>query len=100
MDLLMITAVSTFEQELKELLKGSEVQSFSYLSVTGFHQPAESIKGNWFASNDGEHQSLLFYAFVEEGKTGEVLEAINKLNLKQESESSVHAVVMEIKKSI
>lgn len=100
MDLLMITAVSAFEQELKELLKRSEVQSFSYLNVTGFHRPSDTIQGNWFAGEAGEHQSLLFYAFVEEERTNEVLGEINKLNQQQESESSVHAAVMEIKKSV
>ncbi len=100
MELLMITAVSQFEADIKHLLKKSGVTAFSYMDVVGYKDLSDqSMEPNWFASDIGEHQSVLFYAFVSNGHVDEVLDQIDKLNNEQESRSKIHAAVLDIKKT-
>lgn len=100
MDLLMITAVSQFEKDIKLLLKKSGVGAFSYMDVTGYKDLSDQpMETNWFASDIGEHRSVLFYAFVQKELMDGVLDLIDKLNSGQETQSKIHAAVLDIKKT-
>lgn len=100
MELLMITAVRSFEEDIKKLLKRHDVKSYSYVNASGYHDPSEAVQdNNWFASGAAEQDSILFYAFVAEDKIENVLVAIRELNRSQETHSHVHAVVLDIKKT-
>lgn len=100
MELLMITAVSSFEEAIKRLLKSQGVKSYSHVKATGYKDLSdESRDDNWFAAGIGEQDSILFYAFVPQSNTDNVLDAIRVLNENQETESYVHAVVLDVKKS-
>ncbi|MEO9482461.1 MAG: hypothetical protein ABJG47_03410 [Ekhidna sp.] len=100
MELIIITAVSQFEKDIKLLLKKSGVNSFSYMDVTGYKDLSDQpMEANWFASDIGEHTSILFYAFVQKELIDEVLELIDKLNDGQETASKIHAAVLDIKKT-
>jgi len=59
-------------------------------------QPMEE---NWFASDMGEHQSVLFYAFAQKELVDEVLAEIDQQNEQQETSSKIHAAVIDIKKT-
>lgn len=101
MELVIITAVKSYEKDIKRLLKESGVKTFSHLEVTGYKDLSEEPREtNWFASSIGEHQSALFYAFVEEAYVDSLLRKIADFNQGQESKSHVHAVVINIKKAI
>jgi nitrogen regulatory protein PII len=101
MEMIVITAVQAYQKEIKRILKENQVATFSYLDVTGHKEIAEESRDdNWFVSNAGEYSSVMFYAFVASGQVDRVLEAIASFNNKQEVKSHVHAVVMEIKKSV
>lgn len=101
MELLIITAVQAYEKDIKRLLKEHEVNAFSYLGVTGYKDlSAESKDDNWFATSAGEHRSTLFYVFIEEPKVDKVLTAIAGFNKGQDSKSHVHAVSVDVNKSI
>ncbi|WP_420575487.1 hypothetical protein [Ekhidna sp.] len=101
MELLIITAVQSFEKDVKKLLKENGVKVYSHMDVTGFKDLSdEAQNANWFASDSGEHRSALFYAFVEEAFVDKVLKAIEVLNSTQETSSYVHAAVLNIKKSV
>ncbi|MEQ8928035.1 MAG: hypothetical protein RLO81_19615 [Fulvivirga sp.] len=101
MELVIITAVEAFNKEIKQILKDSGVMSFSQMDVAGYkdlsNQPNDE---NWFGSTNGEHRSVLFYAFVEQKYTEGILKKVAALNSLQETASYVHAAVLEIKKSI
>lgn len=101
MELLIITAVQAFEEDIKKLLKKSKVMAYSHMDVNGYKDLSEEPQeDNWFASGSGEHKSALFYAFVEKEHVDTVLDAIKSLNDEQDTKSHIHALVLEIKKSI
>lgn len=101
MELLIITAVQSFENEVKKLLKANGVNAYSHVDVTGHKDLSDSSRNtNWFASDSGEDQSMLFYVFVEDEQVDKVLDDIVQLNSLQETASLVHAAVLNIKKSV
>lgn len=101
MELLIITAVQSFEEDVKQILKKSGVKVYSQTEVTGYKDLTDQPQDeNWFGTNGGEHGSVLFYAFMEDKCVDEVLHEIEVLNKTQETYSYVHAAVLEINKSV
>ena len=99
MELLIITAARVFEKDIKTLLKKGGVKTFSYTDVTGYKDPEkQSMSTNWFASSVGEHQSVLFYAFVPKITVDEVMVQIKNLNEIEQSHSKIHVAVLDIKR--
>ncbi|MBJ2174685.1 hypothetical protein JBL43_10590 [Aureibaculum sp. A20] len=101
MKLLIITAISAFEKEIKSILKNSEVNVFSYQEVKGFRNSSEeeSVGSNWFAGEINESESLLFYAFVKKENVDQVFSLVEKFNNGQKTLSKVHLAVMDIERS-
>ncbi len=100
MKLLLITAVREFEKEIKLILKKAQVKSFSYKDVKGFKDNSEdALEANWFAANEQEMESILFYAFVNEEKVDGLFEMVNDFNAEQVSKSNIHIAVLNIEKS-
>lgn len=98
MELIIITAVHAFKAEIKELLKKSGVNAYSHTDVTGTTDLSnESKASNWFGASSAEHQSIVFYAFVQHEYVPKLMDAIKELNASQQSQSHVHAAVMEVK---
>ncbi len=101
MKLLIVTAVQAFQEDIRAILKEAGIKAYSHLGVTGFKELAEeSQDSNWFASSGGEHQSAMFYAFVDEELADTTLASVVALNDKQETHSHVHAAVLEINKIV
>ena len=99
MKLLIITAIAAFDQDIKKMLKQAEVKTFSYKEVTGFKDISEvSMEGNWFGSEMSENESILYYAFVDNGNVDTLIEKVNEFNTKQESLSNIHVAVLNIEK--
>jgi nitrogen regulatory protein PII len=100
MKLLIITAITEFEKDIKYMLKQADVKTFTYKEVKGFKELSEeSIESNWFGTEMNENESILFYAFVKKEKVDPFFELINGFNLQQESLSKVHVAVLSIEKS-
>ena len=58
MKLLIITAITEFEKEIKQQLKKAKVSTFSYKNVIGYRDNTEdAIESNWFS---GEMNKSLF----------------------------------------
>lgn len=100
MELIIITAVQSFEQEVRSLLKANGVKAYSHTGVLGHRESAEAQDENWFASEPGEQTSILFYVFLDDHEVDGVLHAVKELNQQQETRSHVHALVLEVKKSV
>jgi len=99
MKLLLITAIKEFEKEIKQILKKSQVKSFSYRDVKGFKDNSEdAIKANWFASNMQENESVLFYAFVQKEKVDTFFELVDIFNKAQVTKSNIHIAVLSIER--
>ena len=101
MKLLLITTIKEFEKNVKDLLVHSGVSVFSYTAVKGYKaEVQEGSADNWFASDVTESNSLMFMAFVEDEKMDEVCGKVKNFNAKQEFQSKVHVVTLNIEKSI
>ncbi|GLB51529.1 hypothetical protein NBRC110019_05680 [Neptunitalea chrysea] len=100
MKLLIITAVSEFETDIKLLLKKSEVQVFSCQEVTGYKDVTDTdIEGNWFAGEMISTNSILCYAFVTAENVNDVIANIDEFNNKQDFLSKVHVAEVAIERT-
>jgi nitrogen regulatory protein PII len=100
MKLLLITAVSEFEKEVKNILKKAQVKTYSYKEVTGFRDASDdAIESNWFGTEMNENESILFYAFVAKENVNIVCESVKEFNAKQETLSHIHIAILNIEKT-
>ena len=100
MKLLIITAITEFEKDIKSMLKKANVKAFSYRKVTGYRDVSEEfIESNWFASEMNETESLLFYAFVKKENVDLLFQLVADFNAKQETKAQVNIAALNIEKS-
>ena len=100
MKLVIITAVAHFEKKVKELLKKSGINMFSYTDIKGFRDTSEeNVGSNWFASDMNQSESLMFYSFAEQEKTNLLFENVDEFNKTQKTLSKIHVVVLNVEKS-
>lgn len=100
MKLLLITAVSEFENEVKQILKKAQVKTFSYREVTGYRNTSEdTIESNWFGAEMNENESIMFYAFVPKEHVDLLFSLIAEFNSQQETLSHIHSAILNIEKS-
>ncbi len=100
MKLLIVTAITEFEKDIKSMLKKANVKVFSYRNVTGFRDVSEEfIESNWFASEMNETESLLFYAFVKKENVDLIFQLVADFNAKQETKAQVNVASLNIEKS-
>lgn len=100
MKLLIITAITEFEKDIKSMLKKASVKAFSYRKVTSYRDVSEEfIESNWFASEMNETESLLFYAFVKKENVDLLFQLVADFNAKQETKAQVNVASLNIEKS-
>ncbi len=100
MKLLIITAVSAFENDMKLMLKEAGVSVFSCQEVTGYKDVTdEDIEGNWFAGEMIANDSIMCYAFASATATDKVLQLADAFNAKQDFVSKLHVAILPIEKS-
>lgn len=100
MKLLIITAITEFEKDIKSMLKKASVKAFSYRKVTGYRDVSEEfIESNWFASEMNETESLLFYAFVKKENLDLLFQLVADFNAKQETKAQINVASLNIEKS-
>lgn len=99
MKLLLITAVSDFEKEIKQLLKKVNVKSYSYNNVKGVsNTTTEELNSNWFGAEHIENDSVVFYVFVDKEKVDHFFEQVDLFNSKLDSVSKIHLASFNIEK--
>jgi hypothetical protein len=100
MKLLILTAIESFEKEIKMILKKANVKIYSFKKVTGFKDISEvAIENNWFATEINETKSILFYAFVRKENVDLCFDLVTDFNTKQKSLSHIHIAILNIEKS-
>lgn len=100
MKLLIITAITEFEKDIKSMLKKANVKTFSYRKVTGYRDVSEEfIESNWFASEMNETESLLFYAFVKKENVDLLFQLVADFNAKQATKAQINVAALNIEKS-
>ncbi|MCK5867502.1 MAG: hypothetical protein KAG14_03815 [Mycoplasmataceae bacterium] len=101
MKLLIITSIKAFKKEIKGILKDAEVKVYSYKDVIGFRDASRlGMQENWFANTMNEGEAIFFYAFVAKENVDLVFEKVDKFNLEQESQSTIHVAVLNIERSL
>lgn len=99
MKLLIITAVKTFEDKVKNLLAGNRVLTYSYNTVTGYRNSTQdAVENNWFGTQMNKTESVLFFAFVSNETLKNVYKSIEELNKTCNIHSKVHIAVTPIEK--
>ncbi|MEZ4794894.1 MAG: hypothetical protein R2773_05360 [Flavobacteriaceae bacterium] len=100
MKLLIITAITAFEEDIKQLLKRAHVATFSYKHVTGFRDATmDSVGDNWFGSEMNENESVLFYAFLKKEKVDHFFQLVDAANSKLNTLSKIHVASIAIDKT-
>lgn len=100
MKLVIITASTTFQKDIKILLKKADVTTYSFREVTGYMDFSDTATAeNWFASEVNETESILFYAFVKKENIDPFFHWVNELNSAQEPLSQIQIAVLNIEKS-
>lgn len=100
MKLVIITGSVAYEENIKAILKKTEVDAYSFQAVSGYlHAPEAISAANWFASDENETASILFYAFIKEEKSELLFTYINNFNKEQETSSHIHIALLPIEKS-
>jgi nitrogen regulatory protein PII len=97
MKLLIITSIIEFKDEVKKILKKSQVTSYSFKEVIGYwDNQDESIQENWFASEMNENDSIMFHVFIPKNSVDIISELINEFNNKQETASQIHIATINL----
>lgn len=100
MKLLIITALAAFDTDIKKMLKEADVKTFTYKEVKEYKDSSEDdFESNWFASELNENESILYYAFVENGNVDSLFEKVKEYNARQKSLSKIHVASINIEKS-
>lgn len=100
MKLLIITAITAFENDIKAMLQKANISTYTYSNVTGFRDISEeAISSNWFASEMNETESILFYAFVRKENVLLFFNLVNAFNVSQETQSHIHVAELNIEQS-
>jgi nitrogen regulatory protein PII len=101
MKFLVITASSAYETDVKHILKKCKVQTFSFHEIAGYktHEAAEEIP-HWFAGDESHTtQSVMFYVFASAEMADCVFQEVNHANSKQEFQSKIHLVSLNVEQS-
>lgn len=100
MKLLIITAISEFEPEIKKQLKKAKVTAFSFKNVSGYREHSEdAVATNWFSSDMHITESIVFFAFVKKESIDTLFDGIHEFNAVQETLSSIHVAVLNVEQS-
>jgi hypothetical protein len=89
MKLLIITAITAFENDIKAMLQKANISDIS----------EEAISSNWFASEMNETESILFYAFVRKENAMLFFNLVNEFNAAQKTHSHIHVAQLNIEQS-
>ena len=100
MKLLIITAITAFENDIKAMLQKANISTYTFSNVTGFSDISEeAISSNWFASEMNETESILFYAFVRKENAMLFFNLVDTFNAAQETHSHIHVAELNIEQS-
>jgi hypothetical protein len=100
MKLLIITAITAFENDIKAMLQKANISTYTFSNVTGFRDISEeAMKSNWFALEMNETESILFYAFVRKENVMLFFNLVNEFNVSQETQSHIHVAELNIEQS-
>jgi nitrogen regulatory protein PII len=101
MKYLVITAIREYETDVKRILNKCKVQTFSLHEIAGYKTRESAAETpHWFAGDESHTtQSVMFYVFASAEMAECVFKEVNHANSKQEFESKIHLVSLNVEQS-
>lgn len=101
MKLIVITAISEYETDVKHILKKCSIDTFSFHDITGYkNESPEDTVPHWFAGDERHATaSMMFYVFATREKAECLFKEVNRANAAQEFESKIHIVSLNVEQS-
>lgn len=102
MKLVAMLSIEDFHPDLGKIFQNLEVPIYSELDITGFR----SEKGDsaslqsWFAHKKTGVFSKLSFALVEDSQAEKIMEAVVKFNTAHPSKNPIHAIQLQVEKSV
>lgn len=84
MKLVIITAVESFRQDILQLLKESDIHTYSGTNMDGYNTNPTSTF-SWFPGAKEGIDSHMFFAFTESEKIAKLKEIVSNFNAKLDS---------------
>ncbi len=101
MKLLIVTAVSYYEEQVLKLFKDASIESFSGSHIKGYKDvPAIVANSSWFPSQKGGANSIMFFSFTDDEKIDLFFSLVQKFNDGLKTNNPIHAIVAPIERSI
>ncbi|MCZ8145222.1 hypothetical protein [Flavobacterium sp.] len=101
MKLILITAITDYQEAIQEVLKKIGVKHYSFHDVNGYSQPVqEPLESNWFGTEIPTTDSVLYHIFLEDDQWNPLFSAIQSLNATLDTPSKVHAASFPIEQYI
>jgi hypothetical protein len=101
MKLVIVTSVDEYHNEVLNLFKKANIESFSETDIDGYKSSNGFIfSQNWFGNKKSGNESNMFFSFTELDKIDTLLELIKKFNKILETNNPIKAVVLPIEKYI
>ncbi|MDU8887215.1 hypothetical protein RXV94_13670 [Yeosuana sp. MJ-SS3] len=101
MKLIIVTVVEEFHKEIQHLFKKAKIESYSSSDIDGYKNNAALLmSSNWFASEKGGNESVMFFSFTDEEHIESLFDLIKEFNSNLETNNPVKAIVVPIEKYI
>lgn len=101
MKLLIVTAVSTYQDAILKLFKKAAIEAFSTSEIDGFKSQNGLIAmQSWFPTAHLGNESVMFFTFTEEAKIDAFFTLGYEFNQHLETQNPIRAVVVPIERSL
>jgi hypothetical protein len=101
MKLLIVTVVDEFQQDVLQLFKKANIESYSGSDIEGFKNASSfMVNSSWFPSEKGGADSSMFFSFTEEQEIDDFFKLVKEFNQNMETNNPIHVVVVPIERSI
>lgn len=97
MKLIVITAVSSFEEDILTLLKKAEIENFTGTDMDGYNtKPVASF--SWFSGESEGIPSLMYFSATSNEKATNLVKLVKEFNtnLEDGQRSHIKAIVLPI----
>lgn len=101
MKLLIVTAVSEYQEDILKLFKKANIEAFSSLDIDGFKAQNSLIAmQSWFPTSNLGNESVMFFTFTDESSIDNFFALGYEFNLHLKTHNPIRAVVVPIEKSL
>lgn len=97
MKLIMLMCIEEYARDLRKILVEHGVPTFSETNIDGYRLEEGDIASNWFSTGGRRGiYSHLFFSFLAESKTGELMDAVREYNKKKDDKHPLRAFLLDV----